>query len=174
MPQIDKIVSDFSNQITNPWLLVDSSDQQLYVIENNLEKLCYKISTSKYGLGCQQDSNKTPTGAHKIAEKIGGDGDPNEIYKARQATGEVAEIIHTAEQSDRDLILSRILWLQGLEQGHNCGEGVDSHQRYIYIHGTQEEGLLGMPASHGCVRMSNKDVIDLYDLVPEGTFVYIK
>ena len=174
MPKIDKIVSDFSSQITNPWLLVDSSDQQLLFIENNSEKANYKISTSKYGLGCQQDSNKTPTGAHKVAEKIGGDGEPNEIYKGRQATGEVAEIIHTAEPSSQDLILSRILWLKGLEDGHNVGESVDSYQRYIYIHGTQEEGLLGMPASHGCVRMSNSDVIDLYDLVTEGTFVYIK
>ena len=174
MLQIDKIVSDFSDQITNPWLLVDSYEQSLHLIQNNAEKYNFKVSTSKYGLGSQQDSYKTPTGAHKIAEKIGGDGEPNEIYKARQATGETAEIIHTAEQSDQDLILSRILWLQGLEKGHNSGEAVDSYQRYIYIHGTQEEGLLGMPASHGCVRMSNKDVIKLYDLVPEGTFVYIK
>ena len=123
---------------------------------------------------CQQDSNKTPTGAHKIVEKIGGDGVINEIYKGRQATGEVAEIIHTTQQSNQDLILSRIMWIQGLEEGHNCGEGIDSYQRYIYIHGTAEEGLLGVPASHGCVRMSNKDVVELYETVSEGTFVYIK
>ena len=109
-----------------------------------------------------------------FAEKIGAEGVINEIYKGRQATGEVAEIIYTAQQTDQDMILSRIIWLQGLEDGHNCGEGVDSYQRYIYIHGTAEEGLLGMPASHGCVRMSNKDVIELYDIVSEGTFVYIK
>ena len=142
---------------------------------NDAEKdSCYSVSTSRYGLGCEQDSNKTPTGAHIIAEKIGDDGVMNEIFKGRQATGEVAEIIHTAQQSDQDLILSRIMWLRGLEDGHNCGEGIDSYQRYIYIHGTAEEGLLGMPASHGCVRMSNKDVIELFDLISEGTFVYIK
>jgi lipoprotein-anchoring transpeptidase ErfK/SrfK len=174
MPKIDKIVSSFSAQLTRPWLLIDSSSQELCVMNHSDKSSCYKISTSRYGLGCQQDSNKTPTGAHVIAEKIGGEGVINEIYKGRQATGEVAEIIYTAQQTDQDMILSRIMWLQGLEDGHNCGEGVDSYQRYIYIHGTAEEGLLGMPASHGCVRMSNKDVIELYDIVSEGTFVYIK
>ena len=174
MPQIENILSNFSSQITNPWLLVESSSQQLFVFQNNSIKSSLNISTSKYGLGCQQDSNKTPTGAHYVAEKIGGDGFPNEIYKGRQATGETAEIIYTAEQSDQDLILSRIMWLRGLEDGHNCGEGVDSYHRYIYIHGTQEEGLLGMPASHGCIRMSNEDVMNLYEQVVEGTFVYIR
>lgn len=174
MPKINKIVSNYSAHLTQPWLLVDSASQHLSVMDKTEERSNYTISTSRYGLGCEQDSNKTPSGAHKIAEKIGGEGEIYEIYKGRQATGEVAEVIHTAQQSDEDLILSRIMWLQGLEEGQNCGQGVDSHQRYIYIHGTAEEGLLGVPASHGCVRMSNKDVIELYDLVSEGTFVYIK
>lgn len=174
MPKINKIVSTYSAHLTQPWLLVDSAKQHLKVMDNTEERANYTISTSRYGLGCQQDSNKTPAGAHKIAEKIGGEGEIYEIYKGRQSTGEVAEVIHTAQQSDEDLILSRIMWLEGLEDGQNCGQGVDSYQRYIYIHGTAEEGLLGVPASHGCVRMSNKDVIELYDLVSEGTFVYIK
>ena len=75
---------------------------------------------------------------------------------------------------EQDLILSRILWLEGLESGINSGEGVDSFARYIYIHGTQEEGLLGQAASHGCVRMSNAAVIELFDSVKQGTFVYIE
>ena len=76
-------------------------------------------------------------------------------------------------QAKQDLILTRIMWLEGLEIGINSGEGVDSYARYIYIHGTQEEGLLGQAASHGCVRMSNTAVVELFDLVNEGTFVYI-
>ncbi|MEM8845290.1 MAG: L,D-transpeptidase [Pseudomonadota bacterium] len=174
MPQIEIILSTFSNHITNLWLLVDSTSQQLFVFQNNSKKSSFSVSTSKYGLGCQQDSNKTPTGAHCVAEKIGGNGFPNEIYKGRQATGEAAEIICTAQHSDEDLILSRIMWLRGLEDGHNHGEDVDSYHRYIYIHGTQEEGLLGTPASHGCIRMSNQDVMNLYEQVAEGTFVYIR
>ncbi len=162
----------FSSQITSPWLLVDSTSQQLYLINNGLFKT-YTVSTSKYGLGCQQDSLKTPVGAHQIAQKIGGTNQLNEIFVARVGTGKLAEIIYEKSCSNQDLILTRILWLQGLEQGKNCGEGIDSFQRYIYIHGTQEEGLLGTPASHGCVRISNSDIVDLYAKVSVGTFVYI-
>jgi lipoprotein-anchoring transpeptidase ErfK/SrfK len=168
-----EIVERFSSNITDPWLIVDSSTQQLYLINGKSQSHKFQISTSKYGLGCQQDSLMTPTGAHQIAQKIGGDNKANEIFVGRVATGEKAEILGEKKTSDKDLILTRILWLQGLEKNKNCGEGVDSFQRYIYIHGTHEEGLLGSPASHGCVRMSNTDIIDLYQKVSVGTFVYI-
>ena len=166
-------VGEFYNNITNPWLLVDSSTQQLYLINSKSQSRKFPISTSKYGMGCQQDSLKTPTGAHQIAQKIGGENEANEIFAGRVATGEKADILSERKSSNLDLILSRILWLRGLEENKNCGDGVDSFQRYIYIHGTHEEGLLGSPASHGCVRMSNTDIIDLYQQVSVGTFVYI-
>ncbi len=168
-----EVVEKFSNHITNPWLIVDSSAQQLYMIDSKLQSHKFPISTSKYGMGCQRDSLMTPTGAHQIAQKIGSENKANEIFVGRVATGEKADIVSEAKSSDLDLILTRILWLQGLEENKNCGEGVDSFQRYIYIHGTHEEGLLGSPASHGCIRMSNMDIIDLCQQVSVGTFVYI-
>ena len=168
-----EVVEKFSSKITDPWLIVDSSTQRLYLINRQSQAQRFPVSTSKYGLGCQQDSMMTPIGAHQIAQKIGGKGDLNEIYVGRVATGDKAEILSEKKTSNLDLILTRILWLQGLENNKNCGEGVDSFQRYIYIHGTQEEGLLGSPASHGCVRMSNTDIVDLYQQVSVGTFVYI-
>ena len=134
----------------------------------------YTISTSKFGLGNEQDSFKTPLGAHEIADCIGEGCQLYEIFKSRKSTGILAEIEHQKKSTEKDLILSRIMRLKGLEEHKNVGDGIDSYQRYIYIHGTHEEGLLGMPASHGCVRMSNQDVVDLYNQVKEKTFVYIQ
>lgn len=163
----------FASNVTNPWLFVSIQHQTLCLVSSDQIQHSYIVSTSKYGTGCTQDSYKTPTGAHVIAERIGADQPQNTIFKARQATTELADIIQAPQVSDQDLILSRILRLKGLEQDVNLGAGVDSYQRYIYIHGTHEEGILGAPASHGCVRMANSDVIRLYDQVIEGTFVYI-
>jgi len=175
--EMQKLLADIADRfpaaITQPWILVDTSKQYLYLVNSGVLGNCYPISTSKYGLGEEQDSYKTPQGAHVIAQKVGDDCEPNEILRARQPTGECAEIISQAVSSQQDLVLTRILWLKGLELGKNLGEGMDSFQRYIYIHGTQEEGLIGTPASHGCVRMLNRDVIELYASVEEDTFVYI-
>lgn len=168
-----EIASKFANQLTQPWILIKTATQTLYILENFTSTCQYTISTSKFGNGCEQDSLQTPVGAHFIAQRIGGDEQLGEIFEGRQATGAIAEIIQEQEASELDLILSRILWLQGLEENKNSGDGCDSFHRYIYIHGTHEEGLLGAPASHGCVRMSNVDVIELYNRVAEGTFVYI-
>lgn len=168
-----QVIKRFPNKITNPWLLVDSSSQSLLVMSDNSLVSEYSVSTSKYGLGCEQDSFKTPLGAHYIAQKIGGDKQQNEIFVGREASGEIAEISHEKKSSELDLILTRILWLQGLEENRNCGDGIDSFQRYIYIHGTHDEGLLGSPASHGCVRMSNANIMELFERVAEKTFVYI-
>lgn len=153
--------------------MVDSTSQSLYVIKDGAQICRYIVSTSKYGMGCQQDSFKTPLGAHKIAERIGGDNELNEIFEERKATGKIGNVLREKESSGIDLILTRICWLQGIEKNKNCGGGIDSYQRYIYIHGTHEEGLLGTPASHGCVRMSNQDIAALYEQVSLGTFVYI-
>ncbi len=153
---------------------VDISEQQLYLFcyyENgNRQVKIYPISTSKYGIGNQAGSNKTPLGLHRIENKIG-DGAPlGMIFKARQSMRRIAKI----NQEVGDVITTRIMWLKGLEPGKNSGDGIDSYRRYIYIHGTADENKIGQPASHGCVRMYNRDVIDLFDRVTEGTLVYIK
>ena len=119
-------------------------------------------------------SNKTPLGVHRISEKIGDNAPTGTIFRARKNTKRIAKILTKRdEKSKYDNITTRIMWLSGMEKGINQGGKVDSHSRYIYIHGTDEEGRLGKPASHGCIRMSNKSVIDLFDQVPVGTIVDI-
>lgn len=154
-------------------IVIDLTDQSLVLYREGKSATPFKISSSKYGAGCRQDSNRTPLGAHRIAEKIGSNCKTAEILKARVPTGRVADIILTKDHAEEDVITSRILWLQGLQQGINSGPGVDSYQRYIYIHGTVEEGLIGTPASIGCIRMRNADVIQLFDSVIVGTLVLI-
>jgi len=133
----------------------------------------YPVSTALNGCGCEENSFKTPTGLHQISEKIG-DGEPvGMLFKGRQATGDLIDIETSVMDTGKDQITSRILWLGGLEPGINQGDGVDSHDRYIYIHGTNEEGRIGHAVSHGCIRMKNTDVVELFDLVNEGTAVII-
>jgi lipoprotein-anchoring transpeptidase ErfK/SrfK len=134
----------------------------------------FPISTSKYGEGSIENSFKTPLGFHEIKEKIGDNVLVNTIFVARNNTGKVANIIESPINTESDHVTSRILWLNGLESGINSGPGVDSYSRYIYIHGTHEEGLIGQKASHGCIRMFNNDVVYLYDIVEKGTKVYIR
>lgn len=124
----------------------------------------FTISTSKFGIGFEPGSNKTPTGSFQIAEKFGDAAPEGEIFVSRIATGRIG-----VEGENGDHVQTRILWLDGLEPENSNTKG-----RYIYIHGTNWEGLLGSPASHGCVRMSNADVIHLYDQVPVGTRVLIE
>jgi len=153
---------------------VDITQQHLSLHDASHCIKTWPVSTAKNGAGNQQDSFQTPTGTHCIAEKIG-DGDPAcSLFVGRQNTGQIATIINDAVAADKDMISSRILWLQGLQAGINKGGDVDSHDRYIYIHGTPEEGLIGTPASHGCIRMRNADVIELFDLVDSGTLVHIQ
>lgn len=144
-----------------PWLIISISQQTLYLLENKKILCSYPVSTSKQGSGNKQGSYQTPLGVHSIAEKIGGEQPANMIFQARQPTGEIAHI-NNEKNSHKDLITSRILWLSGEEKGINQGGDVDSYQRYIYIHGTAEEKLIGRPASIGCVRMYNDDIIALF------------
>ena len=125
---------------------------------------CYAISTSRFGLGFEPGSYQTPTGRFRITEKIGEGASPGEIFVSREPTGCFGE-----EGDERDHVQTRILWLDGLDP-----ENANTHSRYVYIHGTNAESQLGTPASHGCIRMSNLDVIDLYDLVPVGTEIEIQ
>ena len=154
-------------------LFVSIEEQKMYRIESKKITHIYDISTSKYGVGNKKNSNKTPLGLHLIKEKHGDNVPINGRMVGRIFYGNIAKIYSDSTISKTDDITSRILWLEGLEHGINKGENIDSYERYIYIHGTSEEGRIGIPSSHGCVRMKNKDVIDLYKEVSIGTFVLI-
>ena len=153
---------------------VDISEQRLYLMENSIIKASYPISTSKYGEGSIENSFKTPLGEHSIKEMIGEEAKINTIFTSRINTKRSATIIDQLEDTDNDYVTSRIMWLDGEEDGFNKGGNVDSFRRYIYIHGTHEEGLIGTKASHGCIRMFNYDVIELFNLVNIGTKVLIR
>jgi len=115
-----------------------------------------------------EGSNCTPLGLHSIAEKIGAGEPAGTVFKAREIIG------HTAQPEFADAkITTRILWLEGLEPGFNQGGDVDTHDRYIYIHGTGDQASIGRPASHGCIHLADADLISLFDLLPSGTLVWI-
>ncbi|MGY8931948.1 MAG: L,D-transpeptidase family protein [Flavobacteriales bacterium] len=154
-------------------LYVSITDQKLYHVLSQEIIKTYNISSSRYGQGNTANSKKTPLGVHIIKEKYGKKTPINGRMIGRIFYGDIAEIYTDKKTSKTDDITSRILWLEGTEQGKNKGDGIDSYKRYIYIHGTSEEGLIGQPASHGCIRMKNKDVIDLFKEVSIGTFVLI-
>jgi lipoprotein-anchoring transpeptidase ErfK/SrfK len=151
-------------------ILIDLAQQVLYL--PHLHKQ-YVISTGLNGIGETENSGKTPRGWHCIAEKFGEQLPINSVFIARQATGEIYSPQLAAAFPKRDWILSRILWLQGLEAGFNCGEGCDTYQRYIYIHGTPDTEPMGEPKSHGCIRMRNTDLMELFDLVEIDAKVYL-
>jgi len=134
----------------------------------------YPVSTSKYGIGNKEGSNKTPLGTHRIYEKVGEGVKIGTIFKARISAGRIAKIYRDSTDVEQDFVITRIMCLEGLEPGINEGKGIDSRDRRIYLHGTPEEGLIGKPASHGCIRMKNDDVVELFDLVKIGTLVEIK
>jgi len=155
-------------------LLINIFQQRLYQINDQQLINTYVISSAANGIGNAEDSGKTPLGAHFIREKFGDNAPIGSQFKARKLTGLIPTILTQPDQlSEEDNITSRILWLSGLEPDYNQGTGVDSYQRYIYIHGTDEEGRLGTPVSHGCIRMLNQDIIDLFPTVNTSTLVYI-
>jgi hypothetical protein len=133
----------------------------------------YLVSTARNGPGEEQGSECTPRGRHEIAARIGADAPLNAVFVARVPTGEIYSPALRREFPERDWILTRILWLAGLEPGKNAGGSCDSRARYIYLHGTPDDVTLGRPGSRGCVRIRNRDVVELFDLVSEGTPVEI-
>jgi hypothetical protein len=151
-------------------LYVSVRSQRMYHVHGRRMRKEYVISTSMKGLGGEQDSYRTPTGLHYVRERFGAGLPPWSILQDREPTGEIAD--STASEA-RDVITSRILWLSGMESGLNEGGNMDSFDRWIYIHGTADERSLGTPCSHGCIRMRNSDVVELFDLVPIGALVVI-
>ncbi|WP_259365025.1 L,D-transpeptidase [Psychrobacter sp. GP33] len=158
-------------------LIINIEKQKLSVYQQKIEVCHYDISTAKNGIGSQQNSGCTPLGAHIIAEKIGGSQPINAVFLGRVPTGEIYSAALGAQYPERDWILSRILWLAGLEEGSNKDSNeqgsCDTYQRYIYIHGTPDNEPMGVPRSHGCIRMRNQDIIELFEHVKEGTPVHI-
>ncbi len=172
----ENIIAKAKNYISKDYtelLFISIENQKLYHIKNDKIVNIFIISSSKYGTGNKEESNKTPLGLHKIEKKYGENVPINGIMKGRVYYGDIATIYIDTSKSKKDDITSRVMWLGGLEKAINRGKDIDSFKRFIYIHGTSEEGRLGTPASHGCIRMKNKDVIDLYKIVEVGTLVLI-
>jgi len=152
-------------------LAVSIARQRIALFREGALVMEWPVSTSRFGVGSVRDSYKTPPGLHRIAEKIGAGLPLDTVFKGRKPAGRVAD--YEPRPTDHDLILARILWLEGCEPGRNRGGDVDSHDRYIYIHGTVHEDRIGTPDSHGCVRMRNADVAALFEMVEPGTPVMI-
>lgn len=153
--------------------MVSVAEQRVYLIDRMRLQASYMVSTSKYGTGTRHGSQRTPTGAHYVACKIGEDAPLLTVFVGRRATRGKAVVDPPEAIGGRDVISSRILWLAGLEYGRNAGWQCDSMQRHIYIHGTDDEKRVGRPSSHGCIRMKNNDVCELFDVLHEGSLVYI-
>ncbi len=155
-------------------IVVRINEQRLYLYRNGAWVADWPVSTAVRGIGNRKGSLQTPLGAHRIRETIGAGAPAGTIFRARVNTHRIADIVHDDRATSDDYVTSRILWLEGLEPGRNRGGDVDSHARFIYIHGTHEEGRIGKPASKGCIRMRNDDVIRLFDMVSSGVLVWIE
>lgn len=153
-------------------ILIDGYDNKLFLVQARSGSIdilkSYDISASKYGYGAERGSNQTPGGIHMIAGKYGDEQPLGMSFYDRRPTGEIATIYTDSTNVDADPVTSRIIWLKGMEEGNRT-----SYWRFIYIHGTHEEGLIGTPQSKGCIRMRNEDVIELFDMVREGMYVNI-
>jgi len=168
---LNKISSDQRIKPTDRILLVRIAAATMqYYVKRNLVK-SYTISTSRRPPSNVKNSLGTPRGLHEIAERIGAGQPPGMVFKSRVPTGRHYHELPETEHAN--LITSRILWLRGLEPGVNRGGEVDTYDRYVYIHGTQHEDRIGEPQSAGCVLMRNADIVELYEQVRTGDWVWI-
>jgi len=154
-------------------ITVNIAEQRLRLEQGGETLMEVAVSTARNGPGEQNGSECTPRGRHYIRAKIGGGCPADTVFVARRPTGEIFSEALREEQPQRDWILTRILWLCGLEPGYNRGGSVDTMRRYVYIHGCPDSDVMGTPASHGCVKMRNRDIIELFDRVETGTQVLI-
>ncbi|RIZ65052.1 MAG: L,D-transpeptidase [Methylococcales bacterium] len=158
---------------TPEFLDIDITRQQLTVFKLGKEIISYPISTAKNGAGELKGSECTPRGWHSIRAKIGADQPLHSVFIGRRATGEIYSPELAKLHPQRDWILTRILWLGGLEPHKNRYGNVDSTWRYIYIHGCPDDTVTGIPQSHGCIRMRNNDLLELFNRIAVGIKVYI-
>lgn len=152
---------------------IDINKQQLSLLQDETVVAVYSVSTAKNGVGQKNGSECTPLGLHRIDSKIGADAEVNTVFIGREKSGEIFSEELKKSNPDRDWILTRILWLTGLEQGKNRGGEIDTKGRYIYIHGCPDSDSFSSPSSHGCVKMRNKDIIELFENVDMDTRVLI-
>ncbi|MDH5230569.1 MAG: L,D-transpeptidase [Gammaproteobacteria bacterium] len=152
---------------------VSISKQTLTVYDQETIIKQYSVSTAKNGPGELMGSECTPRGQHYVRAKIGEGCANNSVFVGRRATGEIFTSALKTKHPNRDWILTRILWLCGKEPGKNRFGKFDTQRRYIYIHGCPDEDVMGIPSSHGCIKMRNQDVIELFDLIPNQTIVNI-
>ena len=155
------------------WIRIGIANQVLEVFEGTRIVTTYPVSTATKGVGEQIGSEQTPRGAHEVRELIGHGAPPGTVFVGRQSNGEIYRSEMRAIYPDRDWILSRVIWLAGLEDGRNLGGSVDTFARYIYIHGTPDDEPMSEARSHGCIRMRNDDLIALFDSIEVGTLVRI-
>jgi hypothetical protein len=148
-------------------LLVRIAPQTMWLFRGGTPRCAYRVSTSRFGIGQQAGSNCTPLGLHRIAEKIGAGQPIGTVFRGRRPVGLTWQGLPEAT------IVHRILWLEGLEPGFNRGGDVDSHGRYIYIHGFADETTLGRQMSHGCIHLAARDLVPLFDQLPGGTLIWI-
>lgn len=151
-------------QLMRPRIEVSISSQQLALWDGHRQVKSWPTSSSKFGIGFEEGSLKTPIGGFLISEKIGEEAELGTIFKARTPVGHW----EPGTPTDEDLVLTRILRLDGIES-----RNANTQERYVYIHGTNGEDRIGRRASHGCIRLKNRDMVELYDLVPEQTPVWI-
>lgn len=155
------------------FLKVSISKQELSWYQSNQLIKIYSVSTAKLGYGEILGSEQTPRGLHIIRAKIGRDCPVNSVFVGRRPTGEIYTPELKEKHPERDWILTRILWLSGLERGKNRCGNVDTMRRYIYIHGTPDDVKMGVPGSKGCIRVQNKDMIEIFDNIPCSTRIHI-
>lgn len=165
--------ADYDGKQHEKRILIDIAKQCLIVYQGSNEVKRYLISSALNGIGAEKNSGKTPLGKHIVRAKIGADCPLNTVFIGRRPTGETFSETLKQQQPYRDWILSRILWLSGCETGINRLGNVDTMQRYIYIHGTPDSEPMGKPLSHGCIRMRNSDIVELFDWVEIATEVNI-
>lgn len=189
---LDRLRRVAPDAATGRWLLVDIAAQRLHLLAGDTPVAAWPVSTAAAGVDAREGSGGTPPGVHRIGQRIGADAPAGMVFVSREPTGRIwtagtgpipagpgagapedAAGCRDAAEGEPDLILTRVLTLDGLEDGVNRGPGVDSADRYIYLHGTNAEHRLGTPCSHGCVRLGNADVAALFDLVREGDPVVI-
>ena len=156
------------------WIDISIAEQRLRLLRNRQVVLDFTVSTGANGPGELSGSGCTPRGWHQIRARIGADCPLNTVFVGRRPTGELYTSQLREQFPQRDWILTRILWLSGLESGRNRGGDVDTMRRYIYLHGTPDDVTLGVPGSHGCVRIANEDIVELFDEVAPGTRVLIR
>jgi lipoprotein-anchoring transpeptidase ErfK/SrfK len=152
---------------------VSISEQRLLLTDNGKLVMEVSVATARNGAGEMQGSERTPRGWHRIRAKIGAGCASGTVFVGRRPTGEIYGPALKEAHPKRDWILTRILWLQGLEPGINRFGEVDTMRRYVYIHGCPDEDPMGIPSSHGCVKMRNAEVIELFERVPVATRVFI-